>query len=65
MTAVELRDYYNKLSKKEKMKFKNFVTLKCEMGMSTLYTKLVGKSEFSKPELIVIGDIIKQGLWNK
>lgn len=63
LTPVAIRDYYKSLSKKDKGNFLQFLVANCDLGYSTLINRLAGRSEFHRPEIIIISEIIEGELW--
>lgn len=65
LTPVAIRDYYKSLSKKDKGNLLQFLVANCDLGYSTLINRLAGRSEFHRPEIIIISEIIEGELWKK
>lgn len=65
LTPVAIRDYYKSLSKKDKGNFLQFLMANCDLGYSTLINRLAERSEFHRPEIIIISEIIEGELWKK
>lgn len=58
LTAVNLRDYYQSLGKKEKGELLKKIMEECGMGYSTIQSKIAGRLPFRPLELIAINNIL-------
>ena len=59
------KDYFLMAKKKDKGNFLQFLVANCDLGYSTLINRLAGRSEFHRPEIIIISEIIEGELWKK
>lgn len=65
LTNVDLRDYYNGLTKKERGNLLHFLVAKFNVGYSTIQSKFAGRLDFNKLEIYAINQIIEEGLWKE
>ena len=65
--VIDVRDYYNRLCRKDKGKFLRCLTAKFDYPASTMSAKLSMNSQLRirKDEMINITNIIKLKLWEK
>lgn len=49
-----LRDYYYSLGRKEKGKMLRYLCGECGMGYSTIISKLAGRLEFTKKDVVLL-----------
>lgn len=65
LTSLGLRSYYQSLSRKEKVKLKNYISQKLVLSYFSVYSKFRGSSHFSVAELIAIQHILEGDEWKQ
>lgn len=65
MTAVDLRDYYQGLSKKDRGFLLRAMVAKYGMGYSTIQSKFMGRHPFTQMEVMAVTDLINSGVWTE
>lgn len=64
MNFVNLRDYYQKLTKKEKGKLLNYLVSVYGLGYSTMVNKFAGRNEMTRTDIFLVNLAIKDaGKW--
>ena len=64
LTSVELQCYYReKLSKPEKSQLLKYLMVQFDYSYASIQSKLTGKAEMNKRDIILIGDTIENESW--
>lgn len=65
LTDLGLQSYYKSLSKSEKSDLIDYLMDEFGYRYSSLQAKLSGKHDLNKRDLILIGEVVQNGLWKQ
>ncbi len=65
LSSVKLQNYYNDLTKNEKSQFLKYLLVQFDYSYSAAQSKMTGKAEMNKRDLILIGEVVKKELWKE
>ena len=64
-TSLGLLSYYEKLTRKEKVRLKSYVASKFDLSYYTVDAKFRGNTNFSAAELLALQPIIESETWRQ
>lgn len=65
LTNLGLQAYHKKLSRKERVQLKNYVSMKFGISYFSTDGKFVGRQKFTPAELLALEPIIEKELWRQ
>lgn len=61
--ALQLREYYEKLTKKEKSDFLKYLLVEFDYSYNSIQQKMTGKADMNKRDCILIGSVVEDEKW--
>ena len=65
ITSMGLLSYYNGLTLKERVRFKNYVAQLFELSYFTIDGKFSGRTRFSAAEILALQPVVKSESWKQ